>query len=63
MTNNELINYMSLFKGIKNEIEKFCNIIYSEFIEKNTKNNNDIKIKFENIKKAFLDELKNKFEE
>ena len=63
MTNNEFINYMSLFKGIKNEIEKFCNIIYSEFIEKNTKNNNDIKIKFENIKKAFLDELNNKFEE
>ena len=63
MTNNEFINYISLFKGIKNEIEKFCNIIYSEFIEKNTKNNNDIKIKFENIKKAFLDELNNKFEE
>ena len=30
MTNNDFINYISLFKGIKNEIEKYCNIIYSE---------------------------------
>ena len=63
MTNNDFINYISLFKGIKNKIEKFCNKIYSEFIEINTKKNNEIKIKFENIKNAFLKELQNNIQE
>ena len=63
MTNNDFINYISLFKGIKNKIEKFCNKIYSEFIEINTKKNNEIKIKFENIKNAFLNELQNNIQE
>ncbi len=31
-------------------------------LEKNTKNNNDLKIKFENIKDTFLNELENNIE-
>ena len=54
----DFINYISLFKEIKIKIEKFCNKIYTEFIEKNIINNNDIKIKFENIKDTFLNEIK-----
>ena len=29
----DFINYISLFKEIKIKIEKFCNKIYTEFIE------------------------------
>jgi hypothetical protein len=54
----DFINYISLFKEIKIKIEKFCNKIYTEFIEKNTIKNNDVKIKFENIKDTFLNEIK-----
>ena len=54
MKNNDFNNYISLFKEKKN-----FNI---EFLEKNTKNNNDIKIKFENIKDTLLNELENNIE-
>ena len=54
MKNNDFNNYISLFKEKKN-----FNI---EFLEKNTKNNNDIIIKFENIKDTLLNELENNIE-
>ena len=56
MKDNDFNNCISLFKEKKNFVIIVLNL------EKNTKNNNDIKIKFENIKDTFLNELENNIE-
>ena len=65
--NNDIVNVISELNDIKNQFERFSNEIYMECLEKILKNdeniNNQIKVKFFEIKNSFSSNLQNRIDE